>query len=218
MKILQFYHPTKFDQQIIFAIAFVFSSFENKINGGQAQDAGSTGCNKNLWQCNLRKRYRQMGETYIAVDGTVKTGRTIKETCPSSCFLRCQFHIDETQRLEIHKSFWKLTDNEKDHFYAKNIERNYSIRKRTKAEQSQRIFSFIYFFDVCGEGGETSKRVRVCQKFFVQTLDISKGRIYYYFQNIHNSETGTPIVHRHLKKRKVQNNSTLSTDTDAIIK
>lgn len=161
-----------------------------------------TGCtNKELWQCNLRKRFRQMGETYIAVDGSVKTGRAIKSSCPDSCYLKCQSKIDEAQRLNIHKSFWKLTDNEKDHYYAKNIVRIYSKRKRTKAEQSQRLFSFTYFFDIC-QNDEKLERVQVCQKFFVNTLDISKGRVYYYFQNIHNAETGTPLVSRHLKKRK----------------
>lgn len=142
-----------------------------------------------------------MGETYIGVDGTVKIGRTVKKTCPISCYLRCQYNINETQRLEIHKSFWKLTDNEKDRFYAKNVERICSVRKRTKAEQSRRLFSFIYFFDYC-EMGECTKRVQVCQKFFINTLDISKGRIYYYFQNIHDPKTGIPIAGRYFKRKK----------------
>lgn len=142
-----------------------------------------------------------MGEPYIAVDGTVKRGRTVKSNCPVSCHLKCQFNIDEVQRLEIHKEFWKLTDNEKDRFYAKNVNRTNSKRKRTKAEQSQRLFSFTYFFD-CSENGERSKRVQVCQKFFVNTLDISKGRVYYYFQNLHDYEKRTPIVERYFRKAK----------------
>lgn len=142
-----------------------------------------------------------MGETYIGVDGTVKIGRTVKKTCPITCYLRCQYNITETQRLEIHKTFWKLTDNEKDCFYANNVERICTVRKRTKAEQSRRLFSFIYFFDYC-DVGESAKRVQVCQKFFVNTLDISKGRIYYYFRNIHDSTTRAPISGRYFKRKK----------------
>ncbi|KAG4068818.1 hypothetical protein HA402_004966 [Bradysia odoriphaga] len=163
---------------------------------------GNGGCNRNLWQSNLRKRFRQMGETYIAVDGSEKLGRSVKPaTCPISCYLKCQFNVDEAQRIEIHKSFWKLTDNEKDLFYAQNVRRVTAARKRTTAERSQRSFSFTYYFDVC-ENGEVSRRVQVCQRFFVDTLDISKGRVYYYFQNIHDIVKGGPIIERHLKKRK----------------
>lgn len=144
-----------------------------------------------------------MGETYTAVDGTEKTGRSVKSTCPKSCYLKCQSNIGELQRLEIHKSFWKLTDNEKDRFYANNVKRVNSVRKRTKAEHSQRSFSFTYFFNVC-ENDEVSRRVQVCQKFFTWTLDISKGRIYYYFRNIHDGESKGPRIGRHTKKRRIK--------------
>lgn len=142
-----------------------------------------------------------MGETYVAVNGAVKLGRTMKPACPASCYLKCQFNIDEAQRLEIHKEFWKLTDNEKDRYYAQNVRKVNSARKRTKAEQSQRLFSFTYFFDRY-DNGVAAKRVQVCQKFFVNTLDISKGRVYYYFQKLHDSEKGGPIVERYFRKGK----------------
>ena len=139
----------------------------------------SSSKNPNLWKSNIRKQLRQSGLSYIAVNGAERAERTIKNRCPTSCVYRCHAKLDEIDRIEIHKNFWKLGGKEKLKFYAKYVVKSYAARKRTKNEHSRRQFSYSYFFDIgCG------KRTQVCQRFFTSTLDINKGRIYHYFDNL----------------------------------
>lgn len=165
-----------------------------------------------LWKQNVRKRLRQTGQAYVNANGMVQLGRTVRDTCPSQCIYRCQSKFNEIDRVELHRLFWSLPDSEKLAFYEKFTTRRCAARKRTKSQHSRRTFSYIYFFDT-GEG----KREQVCQKFFLSTLDISKGRVYHYFKTKNEMEAssiasaatdGGPIKKR--RRRGRLNDGTIS--------
>lgn len=44
--------------------------------------------------------------------------------------------------------------------------------------------------------------IQVCQPFFVNTLNVNKGRVYYYFSQNKNKPTITPAASRHGKHAK----------------
>lgn len=135
------------------------------------------------WKSNIRKRLRQTGQSYVGINGATMPERQIRTGCPSTCTFRCHSKFNSDDRFELHKQFWSLSDAQKYDYYNKFASRHYAARKRTKSENSRRLFSFVYFFDI-GDG----KRTQVCQKFFLNTLDICKGRVYYYFNNIKKEE------------------------------
>lgn len=156
--------------------------------------------NPYLWQNNVRKRLRQSGQSYVDVTGKQHSERkVIEETCPERCPFKCQFNFDLNDRQDIHKDFWSLTDEKKNFFYSKFVRKQYAARQRTPHKISRRVFSFLYFFDI-GEG----KRVQVCQKFFFNTLNISRRRIYYYFDNLHDFESGNPKRTARTRNNKVK--------------
>lgn len=151
------------------------------------------------WKRNIRKQKRQAGEEYISTKGkTVKQKEVIQKTCRSeNCPFACGRKLNYAERSDIHKAFWKLTDNEKSHFISKHVVRDFAKRKRTDKEQSHKQFSYQYFFEV------NAVRIRVCQEFFLNTLDISKQRIYYFFKKMQQTPTNIPrrsLKGKHKKK------------------
>lgn len=85
----------------------------------------------------------------------------------------------------------------KSHFYSKHIKRYTALRKRTKNETSKKAYSYEYMFYVSGV------RIKVCQEFFLNTLNISKNRVYYFFKKVQDPETNIPraaIIGKHKKK------------------
>jgi hypothetical protein len=101
------------------------------------------------------------------------------------------------EQVNLFKHFWRLSDEKKLHFYAKFVERENTVRKRTEAEVSRRQNSFTFFFEVDGN------RIRVCRDFFLSVIQISKQRVYYFFKSKFNPGTGvalTPTKGKHVKK------------------
>lgn len=132
-----------------------------------------------LWQSNIRKRLRQTGQEYINVNGIVQPERKMRGTCMATCMFQCYAKFDDVDRHELHQQFWRLADADKYSFYERYTMRKGTARSRKKDGESRRQFSYLYFFE-----NSDGERLQVCQKFFVLTLDISKGRIYRYFAQI----------------------------------
>lgn len=132
-----------------------------------------------LYEANIRKRLRQMGESYIDVYGRPKSGRLIGESCPSTCHYECTQNFDKTERVRIHKHFWSLTKIEKDDYYLKFIEKVYPKRKNVTTKkgelirESRRSNTYIYYFPL-----NDDKKLQVCQRFFLKTLGISGKMVY----------------------------------------
>ncbi|KAG4065134.1 hypothetical protein HA402_007531 [Bradysia odoriphaga] len=154
-------------------------------------------CDK--WKRNVAKMNRQSGQLYKNCRGAIQPGRHVKtKGCsnPSLCPYKCSTKITSAGRQSIFDSFWALSDDNKRHFYVANVKRRRCIRQRTEAVSSQKSFNFYYYFNYMDED------VQVCQQFFNNTLNISPGRVYYYFGQNKNKVTITPGVSRHGKHPK----------------
>lgn len=145
--------------------------------------------NPEKWKANIAKKNRQSGKPYITKNGVKRPGKFVRNAgCANelTCVHQCMTKIDKERRQYLHDSFWALDDKEKRHFYVSNVKRSPCARKRTKAETSQKSKSFRYFFNYMDVD------IEVCQQFFVKTLNINKGRVYYFFkkkQNAKNSDS-----------------------------
>lgn len=174
---------------------------EDRIDEVQKPTSKKRQKNPNKWKQNVRKHNRQHGHEYINVKDQKVPTKSVKENmCNSNekCPFKCSVKISKEERDIIHASFWKLSDEKKWHFYSKHIKRQISARKRTKNETSRREYSYEYFFIISGV------QVKVCQLFFLNTLNISKQRIYYFFKKSQNTSTDvprTPIQGKHVKKK-----------------
>lgn len=108
--------------------------------------------------------------------------KTIKEFCGEKCKRTCK-KFNNTERTAIFQRFWSLSDNEKRYFISQFVKR--SEIKRKIEGFSRRSYTYQYFFE------RNNARHQVCKKFFLNTLNISSARVYYFFENIQTSE-GVP--------------------------
>lgn len=148
------------------------------------------------WKRNIAKRLRTQGKEYIGKRDVLHLARTIKKTCSEHCNYKCNVNFSIEDRQVIHDAFWKLDPNSKLHFYSKFTKQKTTARKRTNKEVSRRVVSYQYYFQ------SASEPVQVCKVFFLNTLDISQNRIYYYYREKHNENVGVskPVVHgKHIK-------------------
>ncbi|KAB0793697.1 hypothetical protein PPYR_13317 [Photinus pyralis] len=153
--------------------------------------------NPTKWKQNIRKSKRQRGEAYLDSKGTLKPPKNVKnETCHSEkCGFKCSQAITNEERGHIHRQFWKLNDEKKVHFYSKHIKRVTPLRKRTAEESSRKKYSYEYHFVVSGV------KIRVCQEYFLNTLNISKNRVYYFFKKNKDEDVpNSPTQGKHKKK------------------
>jgi hypothetical protein len=129
------------------------------------------------WTQNVRKRKRQSGVEYTDVRGLTKRARELKtvKDCEGKCKYKCATKLSAKDRKEVFDGFWKLSDSEKNYFYANTTDRIVKDRKRTKAENSRRTYSVQYHL-VRG-----TDRIRDCKTFYLTTLDISAKRIEYFY-------------------------------------
>lgn len=158
--------------------------------------------NSQNWKQNVRKEKRQHGEEYVSSAGNTVPKKSVKnlgcktEKCPFNCTLK----ITAEERENINKKFWSLNDDMKSHFYSKHVKQYFAKRKRTKKENSKKVYSYEYMFYVSGI------RIKVCQEFFLNTLNISKSRIYYFFKKVQDHDTNVPrppLTGKHKKKNDI---------------
>lgn len=155
--------------------------------------------NPKKWKCNIAKVNRQSGKSYNNRKGETQRERAVKaEGCanPDECPFKCMAKIDMVGRRETHNSYWNLDDKEKRHFYPANVKRALCERKRTEAAVSQKPYNLNYSFNYLQQD------IRVCQQFFINTLDINKGRVYYFFRQGKKRSTITPGPATHGKHAK----------------
>lgn len=163
--------------------------------------------NPEKWKQNVRKLKRQHGHEYTDIKGKNRPARSAKSgmLCHSEkCFFHCSDKITQDERELINRKFWELDDNGKMHFYSKYVQRSLAARKRTAKESSNKTYTYEYSFAVSGV------TTRVCQEFFLKTLNVSKQRIYYYFKKHQDPSTKLPISSKHGKHTK----KTISVEQD----
>lgn len=137
--------------------------------------------NHKNWKRNISKLKRQSGKSYRNVRGEIQPAKFVKNIgCanPSKCEFQCMAKINREGRQSIFDSFWLLPDSEKRHFYVSNV-------KKVKCQPLKYHFNYM------------DEDVRVCQQFFINTLNVNKGRIYYYFGKNSRKSTITPGKYLH---------------------
>ena len=115
----------------------------------------------------------------------------------TKCYAKCTDKISEEKRLDIFEKFWSLTDEGKSSYYAKFTQKMEKERNRSKSEKSRRDFSYLFFFELDGV------KMRVCKTFFLKTLGISQSRVKYFYSNLTDSTTGTPLERKQGKHVKL---------------
>ncbi|CAG5016528.1 unnamed protein product [Parnassius apollo] len=130
------------------------------------------------WLSNKAKKLRNTGKCYISRFKTKKIipARSLKPPCVDKCKMQCSTKIDEDCRKKIFAKYWGLGDI--------TLQRNF-INSSTKAivpafrfsgKEKPRGYNNAYYFDVDNE------KIRVCKKFFMNTLDVNDRVIRTVFQ------------------------------------
>ena len=155
--------------------------------------------NESEWKCNLRKRLRQSGASYLtARSGKTVPAKTVK-VCKrdhESCRYKCAIIFSADDQENINQQHWLLSDNEKRQFYLNTTSDKHKKRTRRAANVNRKKESYSYTFI------KGIAKVRVCKEFNLLTLNIDAKRIV----NTHktkNQTTGTAAPYRrgqHVKK------------------
>jgi len=144
---------------------------------------------KDTWECSIRKRNRQAGLEYVATTGkTVSprcgTPKTIKD-CLHKRKFNCADKISESLRQQIHTDFCQQSDDGKAYFYVQTVTRHTKLRHRKKGEDvSRRHYSYMY------QLYRGKVLVRVCEVFYLTTLNISQRRVEYTLSVRKDADTG----------------------------
>ncbi|XP_050506636.1 uncharacterized protein LOC126884617 [Diabrotica virgifera virgifera] len=123
--------------------------------------------NPNTWKTNVLKRLRHSGKNY-ATKTKVVNAKSVKPTCGDKCRQKCTTKFTEEQRTQIFDAYYALPDAlHKRTFIAYSIE---EIKPKYvyKSSNRPRKNNLKFFFKDCN-----NQKVRVCQKFFLNTLDVS---------------------------------------------
>ncbi|XP_031329067.1 uncharacterized protein LOC116160073 [Photinus pyralis] len=145
--------------------------------------------NENIWKRNVAKTLRNSGKSYVNIRNKVVRERKLKKSCSENCRLKCPQKICENMREKIFAQFWKLGDVDRQRdFIARFVDfkekKRVRVRNSTPSSKdldkgepeisntsdlsSRRRMTYFYHFV-----SEENKREKVCQTFFLNTLDIS---------------------------------------------
>jgi len=134
--------------------------------------------NEGTWKSNKRKTRRQSGNEYVGVSGKPAPARRVLPH-HSDCRFECILKFDDAQGQYVHDDFWKLTDLEKRHFYARTTKQ--FPKRRTRLNRSTRtnkvrhkVNTYEYYFMT------NTTMERVCKSFYLNTLNICQSRVVSY--------------------------------------
>ena len=127
-----------------------------------------------------------MGHSYVNTVGKLIPERCVKPACPERCVFECRLNFNSEERLRLHKYFWSLNNVQKNEYISQFVERISTKRTSIKNRTSRRLYTYVYYFEING------RRLQVCKIFFTNTLDFTDEKIYWYFNHLHNEETGKP--------------------------
>lgn len=135
-----------------------------------------TNANAHLWKRNIAKNLRQMGLNYIDSSGRERPARKVREPCSTTCRHECSLNFSTDIRKMLHTNYWQMTNDRKQLFIGKYVERIAKKRCTTLNEDSRRQFSLFYYLPL------NDKRLKVCRTFFVNTLNISPFVVSFHFR------------------------------------
>lgn len=120
------------------------------------------------WRGNVRKQKRNEGAEYLSSRGKVVKARSMKNPgidCP--CNLKCSTKISHEARECLFKSYWGMSDLQRQRDYLGSMVKAMSIGRRRVKTSSKRNATLHYTLTYNGTNH------RVCKTFFLNTLDIN---------------------------------------------
>lgn len=140
---------------------------------------------------NELKSARQGGESYIDAGGTSRQKRQVKPACEVTCHMKCFSKFSPEQRLDVHKAFWSLSDAQKIKFYNDHLSKKSIARHKQGEIIRKHNFTVRYHLTI------DDKMEEVCRIMFINTLDISVHRIYYFMRKDEKSQ----VEYKHGKSK-----------------
>ncbi|CAH1106989.1 unnamed protein product [Psylliodes chrysocephalus] len=126
--------------------------------------------NENKWNKNKIKRLRNAGKEYIssAKSKSVVAAKQVKEPCGEKCQHQCSKKFDREQRSQLFNAYYSLENiDRKRDFLSKHMELITPKYRYVRAASNRRLNIAFYFKTSDG------KKLRVCKKFFKNTLNIN---------------------------------------------
>ncbi|XP_072763725.1 uncharacterized protein [Anoplolepis gracilipes] len=128
--------------------------------------------NKEKYLQQVNKIKRNSGQKYYTKRGKFIPAKQF-ESKNCNCSKKCIERINETQRIEIFNKFWNIDDfNKQNVFLYASVQRE-SVNRRRPRNNSGTKRAYAYKFYLVTSGGN----ILVCKKFFINTFQISTGRI-----------------------------------------
>lgn len=109
------------------------------------------------------------GESYLSQNGVARSAKEMRNPCKRECRYRCQERITEQEREMIFKEYYGLADKHQQWQYIG--QRLGRIHTNNNRKKSTRKLNIEYNFVI------NDKRVNVCKKMFLNTLNISNNVI-----------------------------------------
>ncbi len=158
-----------------------------------------------FWKRNIRKRNYERGEQHINSAQKLVNARELQPSCNENCFFKCNENLSHNGRQEIINSYYECDNSGQKAFIIRSVEKAIKSAKNNKNsrklaqnnDKSLRNYSFKYHLFLGNE------KIRVCKKFYLETLNISQTVIY----NAHHKKniiSGNPLpskAGKHIKMK-----------------
>lgn len=160
----------------------------------------------------VRKKRKSSGLEYLSRNNKTNPAKKVQDVAcmKKICKNKCSINFNEDDRQKIFETYWKLGYIEKRMFILNNSEIEPVKRRYLKKENcitKERGCNYIHFLS------KSEKKIKVCQQFFIKTLDISQKLLQYTLRN-RNEDANIPSEDKRGKKEPA--NKTSAQDTKAI--
>lgn len=118
------------------------------------------------WKENIAKKLRNTGKQYISKFTNKKVAaRCLKPPC-ENCIFTCSEKFSNEDRQRLFDQFWKLGNIDKQREFI--VRQTFEVKRNQGCNSStQRSLNYAYTFL------KNNDKIRVCKRFFIQTLDIN---------------------------------------------
>ena len=128
--------------------------------------------NKEKYLQHINKIKRNSGQRYYTKRGKLIPAKQF-ESKNCNCSKKCIERINETQRIEIFDKFWNIGDFNKQNIILYGSVQRESVNRRRPRNTSGTKRACANKFYLVTSG----RNILVCKKFFIDTFQISTGRI-----------------------------------------
>lgn len=181
---------------------FILRPLETTRNGKRKRN-GQPYCKKpclqvHKWKKNVAKAKRNVGDAYVSF-GVERRAKRIQEPCGQQCLRQCSNKFTQEQRENLFRYYWNLENITRKREFVVTCLEQVHAKYPQKKDGSTRSLNYAYHFILNNE------RIRVCSKFFCNTLDISyrmiRTSVSKFFKNTNNSLVEGELRGKYDRKR-----------------